>query len=380
MSSKLLRTCLLLPVLAILGGCQMVVMNPAGDIAVQQRDLIVVSTILMLIIIIPVMALTAFFAWKYRQGNKSADYAPDWHHSTKLEVVIWSAPLAIIIALGAITWVTTHTLDPYRPLDRIAEGQAIPADVKPLTVEVVALDWKWLFIYPEQGIASVNELAAPVNTPINFKITSSGVMNSFFIPALAGQVYAMGGMETKLHAVINKPGDFEGFSANYSGAGFSDMRFTFKGVSQADFDSWVAKVKSDSTGLSRDNYLTLAKPSEREPVHYYGTVDNSLFSAIVNNCAEPGRMCMSDMAAIDAMGGGGMAGIYNVVNRDLNDKLMPGRKPVPVLDGDVAASTVKSYVGSLCTPTGQGAGGSLTQANYSKPVEGAALAPAASAL
>jgi cytochrome o ubiquinol oxidase subunit II len=353
----------------------MVVMNPSGDIAVQQRDLIVISTVLMLLIVIPVMALIVFFAWKYRQGNKDAAYEPEWHHSTKLEVVIWSAPLAIIIALGALTWVTTHTLDPYRPLDRIAEGQAVPADVKPLTVEVVALDWKWLFIYPDQGIATVNEMAAPIDTPINFKITSSGIMNSFFVPALAGQIYAMGGMETKLHAVINKPGTYEGFSANYSGAGFSDMKFKFHGLSAADFDGWVAKVKADSAALSRDNYLALAKPSVREPVHYYGTVDNSLFNAIVNNCAEPGRMCMSDMAAIDAKGGGGMSGIYNVVNLDLQDKLMPGLKPVPVLEPQ-AASTVKSYVGALCTPTGQGVGGSLSQVNYSKPVPSAAGASA----
>ncbi|MBW8728972.1 MAG: ubiquinol oxidase subunit II, partial [Inquilinus limosus] len=162
-----------LPTLVLLGGCNMVVMSPSGDIAVQQRDLIVISTILMLLIIVPVIALTLFFAWKYRQSNQDAPYDPDWHHSTQLEVVIWSAPLVIIIALGALTWISTHTLDPYRPLERIDSERAVAADVKPLTVEVVALDWKWLFLYPEQGIASVNELAAPVDVPIQFKITSA---------------------------------------------------------------------------------------------------------------------------------------------------------------------------------------------------------------
>ena len=221
----------------------MVVMNPSGHVAAQQRDLIVISSVLMLLIIIPVMALTVFFAWKYRQSNRDAEYDPEWHHSTRLELVIWSAPLAIIIALGAVTWVSTHTLDPYRPLDRISASKPVTKDMKQLNVEVVSLNWKWLFIYPDQGFATVNELAAPVNTPINFKITSSDIMNSFFVPALAGQVYAMAGMETKLHAVINKPGVYEGFSANFSGDGFSHMNFKFHGLQQAAFDKWVEKVR-----------------------------------------------------------------------------------------------------------------------------------------
>ncbi len=200
-----LRVLALLPVLAALGGCNLVVMAPSGDIAAQQRDLIVISTVLMLLIIVPVMALTVFFAWRYRASNKEATYKPDWNHSTGLELVIWAAPLLIIIALGALTWMGTHLLDPYRKLDRIAAGQPVPATTKPLEVEVVALDWKWLFIYPEQGIATVNELAAPVDRPIHFKLTSSSVMNSFYIPALAGQIYAMPAMQTRLHAVINRP-------------------------------------------------------------------------------------------------------------------------------------------------------------------------------
>jgi cytochrome o ubiquinol oxidase subunit 2 len=283
----------------------MVVMAPSGDIALQQRDLIIISTVLMLLIIIPVIFLTLFFAWKYRQANTDAKYDPEWHHSTRLEVVIWSAPLVIIIALGAVTWISTHKLDPYRPLDRIDSTTPLAQDVKPLTVEVVALDWKWLFFYPELGIATVNEMAAPVNRPINFKITSATVMNSFFIPALAGQIYAMPGMETKLHAVINKPGEFEGLSANYSGAGFSHMRFKFHGLDQAGFDQWVQKVKSDGSALGRPEYLELAKPSERVPVRYFSTVDNGLYNAVLNMCADPGKMCMNEMMMIDKKGGGG---------------------------------------------------------------------------
>ena len=241
---KKLRGLLLLP-LALLAGCNMVVLNPSGDIARQQAQLVVISTVLMLLIIVPVIALTIFFAWKYRQSNQAAKYTPEWDHSTELELAIWAAPLLIIIALGAITWISTHTLDPYRPLRRIEVNRPVPDNVKPLTVEVVALDWKWLFIYPEQGIATVNELAAPVNRPIAFRITSSSVMNSFYIPALAGQIYAMPGMQTTLHAVINQPGDFEGFSANYSGAGFSDMRFRFHGLSDENFDQWIEILPTD---------------------------------------------------------------------------------------------------------------------------------------
>ncbi|AIY41605.1 Cytochrome O ubiquinol oxidase subunit II [Collimonas arenae] len=270
-------------------------MNPSGDIASQQGRLIVVSTLLMLLIIVPVIALTIWFAWRYRKNNTAARYEPDWDHSTQLELVIWGAPLLIIIALGLLTWISTHTLDPYRPLSRLDADRPIPADVKTLTVEVVALDWKWLFIYPEQGIATVNELAAPVDVPIRFKITSSTIMNSFFIPALAGQIYAMPGMQTSLNAVINKPGEFEGFSANYSGAGFSDMRFKFHGLSQENFDQWVQARKAASGHLNRPDYLQLEKPSEKEPVRYYGTVDKDLYHAILNRCIEPGQMCMDQM-------------------------------------------------------------------------------------
>ncbi len=235
----------------------------------------------MLLVIVPVMALTVLFAWRYRKSNTEATYTPDWDHSTQLELVIWAAPLLIIIALGAVTWINTHTLDPYRSLRRLDATHPVAADTKPLTVEVVALDWKWLFIYPEQGIAVVNELAAPANVPITFKITASSVMNSFFIPSLAGQIYAMPGMETQLHAVMNSPGDYDGFSANYSGAGFSDMRFKFHSMSAADFEHWVQTVKAGGQALDREGYLRLERPSEREPVRRYATVADGLYDAIL---------------------------------------------------------------------------------------------------
>ena len=258
------KTLLLLPLAGLLGGCNLVVLSPAGDVAMQQRDLLVVSTLLMLLIIVPVMALTALFAWRYRHTNTAVPYEPDWDHSTKLELIIWAAPLMIIICLGALTWLGTHLLDPYRRIDRLAPGQPVAQEQKPLSVEVVALDWKWLFIYPDYGIASLNELAAPVDRPIDFRITSSSVMNSFYIPALAGQIYAMPGMETKLHAVINDPGTYTGFSANYSGAGFSGMRFAFYGQSQLavvnafrSVMSGQARLVSPPSALERGSQKTL---------------------------------------------------------------------------------------------------------------------------
>jgi len=274
------------PALAALAltGCNTVLLKPSGAVAAQQGHLIVQSTVLMLLIVVPVIVLTVVFAWRYRQSNKEATYSPDWDHSTQLELVIWAAPLLIIIALGALTWISSHTLDPYRPLRRLDAVRAIPAATKPLTIEVVALDWKWLFIYPEQGIATVNEVAAPVDVPIHFKITASSVMNSFFVPALAGQVYAMPGMQTQLHAVMNQPGTYEGFSANYSGAGFSGMRFQFKGLSPEQFSQWVQSVKGTGQELSRRGYQVLAMPSERDPVRHYSSVDASLYEAILNQC------------------------------------------------------------------------------------------------
>ena len=294
-----IRRGLILLSFALLAGCNTVVLNPSGDIAAQQGNLIVVSTVLMLIIIVPVIALTILFAWKYRKSNTAAKYEPDWDHSTKLELVIWGAPLLIIIVLGLITWITTHTLDPYRPLSRIDAERPLPADHKPMVVEVVALDWKWLFIYPEQGIATVNELATPVDVPIQFKITASTYMNSFFIPALAGQIYAMAGMETKLHAVLNKPGTYEGFSANYSGHGFSHMRFKYHGMSQSDFESWVKDVKAQGGALDKPTYVALEKPSEREPVRRYSSVDPTLYHAILNRCVAENTTCMDAMMKHD---------------------------------------------------------------------------------
>ncbi len=339
MELRRFRTLLALPATALVAACSPVVLSPAGDIARQQRDILYQSVVLMLIIIIPVMVATALFAWRYRSSNREARYEPDWGHSVHLELMIWSAPLLIIICLGAITWASTHLLDPFRPLDRLAPKTPVTEEHQPLVVNVVALDWKWLFIYPELGIGSVNELAAPVNRPIDFRITASSVMNSFYIPALAGQIYAMPGMRTQLHAVINETGEYEGFSANYSGAGFSGMRFSFLGLSDADFDAWVALAKHSTEQLDRAAYVELAKPSQNEPVRTFASVDPGLFDAIVDLCVDPAKMCMSDMMAIDASGGMGLTGARNTL--PLSADARRGRGAV--------FGPRPSFVASICT-------------------------------
>jgi len=360
------RTVALLPLVAMLGACKAVVLSPAGDIAGQQRDILIQSTVLMLLVIVPVMALTILIAWRYRHTNTTARYEPDWSHSTQLELVIWSVPLLIIICLGAVTWASTHLLDPYRKLDRVADGQAIERETKALKVDVVALDWKWLFIYPDYGVASVNELVAPVDRPIQFHITASSVMNSFYIPALAGQIYAMPGMMTQLHAVINKAGVYQGFSANYSGAGFSGMRFAFHGVANADFDKWIATAKAADGALDRAAYLKLERPSENEPVRHYANADTTLFYAIVNMCVEPGKMCMSEMSAIDAKGGLGLAGVNNLVPLTYDKTARRG-----AVFGDDP-----SYVASLCAvaeAAGPNVAAPFTPVPNTSPLTGAGL-------
>jgi cytochrome o ubiquinol oxidase subunit II len=301
-----LKALLLLPLVMALGACQYAVFDPAGDVARQQRDLIYISTGLMLLIIVPVLILIVVFAWRYRKG-KGGTYDPEFDHSTSLELVIWSAPLLIIIMLGALTWSSTHLLDPFRPLDpRQITGQdaSAPAE-KPMRVQVVSMDWKWLFIYPDQGIATVNELVLPVNRQVRFDITSTNMMNTFYAPTLAGMIYAMPGMQSTLHAVLNRPVVSEGFSGNYSGAGFSDMKFRIQGVDKGKFDQWVAQAKTSGRTLDLPTYMQLVKPSEKVPAMRFAGSDPDLFRRILERCVEPGKPCMSDLMKHDRAAGGG---------------------------------------------------------------------------
>ena len=292
-----------------MGGCDMVVMAPSGDVASQQSQLIVYSTVLMLIIVLPVMAAIAFFAWYYRESNEEARYEPDWDHSISLEIVVWTLPLAIIICLAGLTWVATHRLNPYEPITRLTADEPVEEGVEPLVVQVVALDWKWLFIYPEQGVAAVNEMAVPVNRPIEFHLTSTRVMNSFYVPALAGQIYAMPGMQTELNAVMNEPGVYHGFSANYSGSGFSFMHFDFHGLDAGGFDEWIAAAEGSEQILDARTFVELEQPSEKHPVTYYSDHVDDLWERVVNLCFKEGTLCQDDMMMVDALGGGGLEGL-----------------------------------------------------------------------
>ncbi|TFF14521.1 ubiquinol oxidase subunit II [Pseudomonas sp. BCA14] len=271
---RTLKRCLFITFASLLlSGCNFILFNPKGQVGIEERNLIILATALMLIVVVPVIVMMFWFAYRYRASNENADYAPDWASSHKIEAVVWGVPLVIIIILGVVTWETTHRLDPYRPLD---------SDVPPLNVQVVATDWKWVFIYPDLGIATVNELALPVHTPVSFTVTSDAAMTSFFIPALGGQIYAMAGMQTKLHLIANETGKFPGIAANYNGPGFSDMHFNTLSTTPAEFEAWVNTVKSAPQTLDTKTYNELAKPTLGHQVTYYASVHHGLFQAIVD--------------------------------------------------------------------------------------------------
>lgn len=248
------------------------VLNPKGEIGEKQSRLLTVSTLLMLIIVIPVYLLAFFIVWKYRADNKKASYKPDWDYSLLAESIWWGLPCVIILILSILTWTSSHELDPFKPIDR---------DKKPLTIQVVALQWKWLFIYPEQKIATVNFFQFPENTPVHFEITADAPMNSFWIPKLGGQIFAMAGMTTQLYLIAKEPGSYRGSSANLSGEGFSGMEFIAQASSDEDFNSWVNAVKNSPSALDLHTYIELAKPSSYDPVKTYCLQDESLYDWIV---------------------------------------------------------------------------------------------------
>ncbi|AOV12974.1 ubiquinol oxidase subunit II [Klebsiella sp. LTGPAF-6F] len=224
----------------------------------------------MLVVVIPVVLMAVVFTWKYRATNTTAKYTPDWSHSNKVEAVVWTVPVLIILFLAVLTWKSTHALDPSKPLT---------SAVKPIDIEVISLDWKWLFIYPQQGIATVNQIVFPVNTPLNLRITSNSVMNGFFIPALGSQIYAMPGMQTRLHLIAGETGTFNGISSSYSGRGFSGMKFKATAVpDNTAFEQWIADVKkSPDMLLGPADFEKLAEPDENHPVEFFSVVDPKLF-------------------------------------------------------------------------------------------------------
>jgi len=249
------------------------ILDPQGPIASQERLLLINSTAIMLVVVVPVILATLGFAWWYRSSNARASRTPDRAYEGRIEFVVWSIPTLIVILLSGVNWIGSHQLDPRAP---------IPADAEPLRVDVVALDWKWLFLYPDQGIAAVNQLVIPAGTPVRFRLTSATVMNSFFVPQLGSQIYAMSGMTTHLNLLADRPGEYRGLSANFSGDGFSDMQFIAKAVPTGDFDSWVATVRGTGSALDDAGYAELAKPSQAVPPTTYRSVDPKLFERIID--------------------------------------------------------------------------------------------------
>jgi cytochrome o ubiquinol oxidase subunit 2 len=247
-------------------------LNPKGWVALRERDLMITAIILMLLVVIPVFIMTVYIITKFRATNKKAEYSPDWDNNVLLEVIWWGFPTIIVIFLSIIAWQTSHELDPFKQLE---------SDVKPLRIQVVALEWKWLFLYPEQNIATVNFIQIPEKTPINFEITADAPMNSFWVPQLGGQIYAMAGMRTKLHLIADEAGEFKGSSANLSGDGFSGMVFTVKASTESDFNKWVENVKQTDASLGTETYQQLAKQSKYNPTAFYKLQKNDLFDWIV---------------------------------------------------------------------------------------------------
>jgi cytochrome o ubiquinol oxidase subunit 2 len=254
------------------------VLDPQGPIARAERLILLDATAIMLAIVVPAIIATIVVAWWFRSGNASAKYRPDWAFSGRLEVIVWSIPAMVVLFLGGIGWVSAHDLDPYKP---------IASDRKPIEVQVVSLDWKWLFIYPDQGVASVNHLVVPVGAPIHFSLTSATVMNSFFIPQLGSQIYTMAGMTTHLSLEADRPGTYQGLSVMFSGDGFSDMNFEADAVAPEDFVKWVDGAKAAGPALDRDGYATLVKESKAVKPYSYRSVAPNLFKQIVTFQAAP---------------------------------------------------------------------------------------------
>lgn len=255
------------------------VLEPRGIVGQKERGLLAFTLLLGLAVIVPVFCMAGFIAYRYREGNpKPAKYTPDWSTHRVAETIWWGIPILIITILGVVTWRSTHQLDPYK---------ALASSRKPLTIQVVSLDWKWLFIYPEQHVASVNLAPIPVGTSVDFTITSDTVMNSFWVPQLGGQIYAMPGMITHLHLMADQVGDYAGSSANISGSGFAGMKFTVRGSSPADFNAWLATAERAPQQLTAKAYTALAQPSQSNPPAVYSHVPTDLYDTIVMNYMMP---------------------------------------------------------------------------------------------
>ena len=263
---------------ACLAGCSSGVLNPQGPVGADEKVILFDATTIMLAVVIPVIVCTLAFAWWFRARNKRATRLPDWEYSGRIEFVTWSIPAMIVIFLGGIAWIGSHDLDPRKALSN---------GVEPMEIEVISLDWKWLFIYPQEQLATVNQLVIPVNTPVHFKLTSGSVMNSFFVPQLGSQIYTMAGMTTQLNLLASHQGTFAGLSAQFSGDGFSDMRFDVKAVPEDQYKSWIKSARTSTDQLNTARYAHLAAPSRSDEPVIFGRVTEGMFDSIVRNHGAP---------------------------------------------------------------------------------------------
>jgi cytochrome o ubiquinol oxidase subunit 2 len=263
----------------LLTSCQTAVLDPRGPVAGAEKTILLDSLCIMLAIIIPVIVGTLAVAWWFRAGNRRAKYLPTFAYSGRLELLTWSIPVLVILFLGGTAWVASHDLDPAQPLK---------SNQRPIEVQVVSLDWKWLFLYPDLGIASVNRLVVPAGTPIHFSLTSASVMNSFFVPQLGSMIYTMNGMSDQLYLQADKAGVYAGRSAHFSGDGFSDMHFDVRAVTRAQFDDWVAAARVQGPALDEAGYRQLSRQSSNVSPFTYRALSPGLYKAIVAQQLAPG--------------------------------------------------------------------------------------------
>ncbi|MBP2302191.1 ubiquinol oxidase subunit II [Azospirillum picis] len=262
-----------------LAACSGGVLDPLGPVGEGDAEILINATVIMLVIVVPTILMAFWIAWRYRASNTRAEYLPYWSYSGRVEAVVWSIPILTILFIGGVIWIGSHRLDPFRPLE---------SDVPPIEVQVVSLDWKWLFIYPEQGIAAVNQLVVPAGTPVRFSITSASVFNAFFVPRLGSMIYAMPGMVSQLHLQADDPGEMWGISAQFSGDGFSDMNFQVRSLAAADFEAWVGGTRGAGPVLDQAAYAGLTHQSARVPPSTFRAVDPRLFEAVATQAHPPG--------------------------------------------------------------------------------------------
>ena len=274
-----MRRATLVACASLVAGCNRGVLDPVGPIAAQEKQLLINSTAIMLAIIIPTMIATVAFAWWFRAGNKKATYLPDWEYSGAVEMVVWGIPILTIMLLGGIAWIGSHDLEPSLPLK---------SDKPALKVDVVSLDWKWLFIYPDQGIATVNQLVVPAGTPVSYRLTSATVWNTFWIPQMGSMIYTMPRMTTRLNLQADRQGSFNGLSGHFSGDGFPGMQFQVQALPPDQFAAWAQGARGKGLALDGRAYAELSKPSSYVKPMTYGAVAPGLFDAIVANRAPLG--------------------------------------------------------------------------------------------